>query len=303
MRSRPGITVAVVAVMVVVTGGVAVAANLTLLQPERDRSAVGQLDAVVARATFDQSAVASATADRDADTSGSSASRDIALAAAADAVGGTFVSLEWSTENGRSVFEVTQMVDDGRLVEVYVEAATGAVLEIEYDDQDYPLPVSPVTSPELPEPIDAIRATEIAFAEVGGRLIEVDRTRRDGRLLFEVEMRQPDGQQVEVYIDAVTGDVLRVERERDDETDEWPDGDDDDRVEQQAWDSAVNPISVERAVAFAQAAVPGATLVEVEQSAYQGRPIWEVYLRSGTVVTEVYVDAVSGQVLQVDIDD
>lgn len=51
--------------------------------------------------------------------------------------------------------------------------------------------------------------------EVGGRIIEIDLDRDDGRYVYEVEAVSPDGRMVELSIDAATGAVLDRDYEDD----------------------------------------------------------------------------------------
>ena len=59
------------------------------------------------------------------------------------------------------------------------------------------------------------RILGVVEREVGGRVIEVDLDRDDGRYVYEVEAVSRDGRLVELSIDAATGAVL----DRDDEDD------------------------------------------------------------------------------------
>jgi uncharacterized membrane protein YkoI len=141
--------------------------------------------------------------------------------------------------------------------------------------------------------ITAERAIAIAAAEVGGTFVEVEWTTERGRSVFEVERRLPDGSRIEVSVDAADGTVLEIERE----------GREGDREAERAWSGVTDAIPSDAAVGIARAAVGGGELVEVGRSEHRGRAIWEVYLRDDGRTTEVYVDAVSGEVLEIDIDD
>jgi uncharacterized membrane protein YkoI len=213
---------AAAALLVVGVGGAAIGANLTLLGTERDASTVGRLEIVTARAQL-------------ATTGGAGESSDA------------------STGPGRAGSAPA--------------ALTGG--------------------------ITAERAIAIAAAEVGGTFVKVEWTTERGRSVFEVERRLADGTRVEVSVDAADGTVLAIERE----------GRVDDREAERAWSGVTDAIPSDAAVGIARAAVGGGELVEVGRSEHRGRAIWEVYLREGGRTTEVYVDAISGDVLEIDIDD
>lgn len=318
MRKRSIIAGAAAALLVVGTGGAAIGANLALLGTDRDASTVGQLEVVTARAQLDTFAVTAAVdgeADR-ADAGSTSTgttptatpagiTAEMAIAIAAAEVGGTFVEVEWTTERGRSVFEVEQRLADGSLVEVYVDAADGTVLEIERErrladlaDRARAAVTGDASTPATT--IDATRAVEIAVAAVGGTLIEVERDREYGVDAFEVELRQADGRILDVYVDAVSGAVLLVEEERRDDDDR---DDLDDRDDERAWSGVSDAITSDEAVGIARGAIGGGELVEVERGEERGRAVWEVELLEGGRVTEVSVDVVSGAVLEIDVDD
>ena len=320
MRKRSIVAGAAAALLVVGTGGAAIGANLALLGTDRDASSVGQLEVVTARAQLDPAAVAADTSGGTTEPTASDAApaatpsgitAEMAIAIAAAEVGGTFVEVEWTTERGRSVFEVEQRLADGTRVEVYVDAADGSVLEIEREGRLSDLAdraresirgTSSASSPVAV--IDAARAVEIAVAAVGGTLVEVERDREDGVDVYGVELRQADGRILDVHVDAVSGAVLRVEDEWRDDDDDGDDRDDwDDREDERAWSGVTDAISSDAAARIAREAVGGGDVVEVERDEHRGRAIWEVSLREGGRTTEVYVDAVSGEVLEIDIDD
>jgi len=56
------------------------------------------------------------------------------LAAVEPELGGEIVGVEFEREDGRHVYEFEVVTPAGRLVEVYVDAATARVLEREEDD-------------------------------------------------------------------------------------------------------------------------------------------------------------------------
>jgi uncharacterized membrane protein YkoI len=52
---------------------------------------------------------------------------------------------------------------------------------------------------------------------LGARVIEVELERDGGRLIYEFELIAPDGRILEAEVDALTGAVLEVEAEEDDD--------------------------------------------------------------------------------------
>ena len=67
----------------------------------------------------------------------------------------------------------------------------------------------------------------IALAEVPGEVTEVELENEDGILAYEVELIAADGSEMEVMINAETGEIIEIEAE-DDDCDKDDDEDDDD---------------------------------------------------------------------------
>lgn len=68
---------------------------------------------------------------------------------------------------------------------------------------------------ERGEVLPLTRILEIAEKDAGGRVIEVDLDRDDGRYLYELELITPDGRLLEMEIDGANGRVLEREFEDD----------------------------------------------------------------------------------------
>lgn len=60
--------------------------------------------------------------------------------------------------------------------------------------------------------INSEAAIQIALQRVPGRVVKVELDYEDGRLVYEVDIHNPSGL-YEVHVDAVTGRILKVERE------------------------------------------------------------------------------------------
>lgn len=60
------------------------------------------------------------------------------------------------------------------------------------------------------------QAVEIALTEVAGEIQEVELEKEDGKMIYEIEILNADGQEFEIEIAADTGEVLEVEADEDD---------------------------------------------------------------------------------------
>jgi len=69
---------------------------------------------------------------------------------------------------------------------------------------------------------------EIALSVIPGEVQEVELEREDGMQVYEIEILSANGSEMEVEVNALTGDVLEVEAEDDDDHDDDHDDDCDD---------------------------------------------------------------------------
>lgn len=128
------------------------------------------------------------------------------------AAGVTFVECKLDWEDGVQVYDVEFFTQDGREYDYEINAATGAVVSVDYDAENY------VPTGTSGENIGAEKARSIALAKVPGaesahvRKLELDYD--DGRLVYEVEIFY-NGMEYEGEIDAYSGEIVQWEAERD----------------------------------------------------------------------------------------
>lgn len=133
---------------------------------------------------------------------GAEVSRDEIAAAAAAAVGNGAVvqDVDREVDDGWTGWDVDVRSSDGREYDVYVDL-TGEVLDVRTDSAGAPTAAGPVS---------AAQAADIGAAAAGGEAFDVWPGDEDGRSVYYVDVRTADGL-VEVYVDATTGEVLRIE--------------------------------------------------------------------------------------------
>ena len=153
------------------------------------------------------------TTPSDGKLTGEEAAKAAALAhAGLKAADVTFVKCKLDWENGVQVYDVEFFTQDGREYDYEINAATGAVVSVDYDAENY---VTTVTSGEN---IGMEKARSIALAKVPGaesthvRKLELDYD--DGRLVYEVEIFY-NGMEYEGEIDAYSGEIVQWEADRD----------------------------------------------------------------------------------------
>lgn len=88
---------------------------------------------------------------------------------------------------------------------------------------------------EAASQISQSEAREIAedYYEGGGKITEVVLENEDGDLVYEVEFTESDGNEVDIVIDAYSGNVVGIEDDKtedEDEDEEYDDDEDDDEL-------------------------------------------------------------------------
>ena len=146
---------------------------------------------------------------------------------------------------------------------------------------------------EKEELISPEKAIEIALTEQDGYVESVELEREHGYVYYEVDIENPD---LDVYVDATTGEVLRVD---------WDDKDDrydsDDRYDNNNKQKLENIISVEEAKNIAVSEI-GGEVMEVELDEDDGRYEYELEIRTDRGEADITIDAESGEIVEIDID-
>ena len=108
----------------------------------------------------------------------------------------------------------TKLIAAGALSGLVIAAGTAGMVSAQ----------SAASATTLPEE----QIIAIALAEVPGEVTEVELERDDGVLAYEVELIAADGTEMEVMINAETGEIIEVEAEDDRDGCDKDDEDDDD---------------------------------------------------------------------------
>jgi uncharacterized membrane protein YkoI len=139
--------------------------------------------------------------------------------------------------------------------------------------------------------IDLSKAIDTAKAKIPkGKPIYATTEQEDGKTLFEVFLLVGDSV-TEVEIDAVTGGVVKVEENEDDEVENLADA-------KKVLESA--KIDFTKAITTAKSKVDGGKPFECEMELEDGKSIIEIELLAGKKVMKIEMDAVSGKVLEVE---
>ena len=178
-----------------------------------------------------------------------------------------------------------------------------AGLEVEYDSATYTAVLTTADRVAASDPnsgsyIGVDKAKSIALSDAGVNaadavFLKARLDRDDGRMEYEVEFYS-GSKEYDYDIDALTGEI----RSRDWELDDF-DLYDDDRTQV----SADNVITAEQAKAIAKAQAPStAAVVKCELDRDDGRWVYELELRDGRTEYECDINAVTGVILDWEVD-
>ena len=129
-------------------------------------------------------------------------------------------------------------------------------------------------------------AIEAAQTEFKGKVIEIQLDHDDGKLIYEIELVN-ESKEAEIDLDAMTGDVLEKEEERSDR--------------EKLAKLNENLLSIAEAKEIAIAEFDG-KVIEMELDEDDGRILYEVELRNGSMEAEMDIDAISGDIIEIEID-
>ncbi len=127
-----------------------------------------------------------------------------AFEVALQAAPGTVIGFEDDTHHGEAVWEVLVRGADGSGTEVKISQASGEIVSQESERLS--------AEESLPNKVSIEAAIGIALTEVPGDLMEIELDDHDGSLVWEADIKAPDGKW-EVKIDANSAQVVKVERD------------------------------------------------------------------------------------------
>src|SRR5699024_3709453 len=133
------------------------------------------------------------------------------------------------------------------------------------------------------------KAQEIALSEQDGHIDSIELESEEGYVYYEVEIENGD-REYDIYIEASTGEILKVDRD---------DHDDDDYEMSGALE---NIISAEKAMQIAVEKV-GGKVIEMELDEDDNRYEYEIELKTNDGEVEMTIDAVTGKILEIEKDD
>ncbi|KON89620.1 hypothetical protein AF332_24230 [Sporosarcina globispora] len=135
-------------------------------------------------------------------------------------------------------------------------------------------------------------AKKIALTEAEGRVESIELERASGEQYYEIDIENGK-EDFDIKINALDGEIISIDKDRDDD-------DDNDQSEKEI--SGENIISEQKAIEIAEKEVNG-TMKEIEKDEDDGRILYEIELKTTNGEADVDIDAATGKVLKVEIDD
>lgn len=134
-----------------------------------------------------------------------------------------------------------------------------------------------------------------------GQITELELDRKNGQLIYEVELKGPEGE-YEIKVDASTAEIVKLEQK----PNKVSKGEhDDNRKDDEADDASSEGgarMSIDEAKEIALNEIPG-TIVEVELDREDGLLVYEVEIQTEDGEVEVEVDAYTGKIVMISWDD
>lgn len=122
--------------------------------------------------------------------------------ATALANGGVAVELDRDDDDGELVWEIKVRNDDGSGIQYDISVASGNIVRQEHTSID--------DEAALPHSITMETALRTALDALDSALVEdADLDREDGRLIWDIQLRQTTGVEVEIHVDAETGEIVK----------------------------------------------------------------------------------------------
>lgn len=142
--------------------------------------------------------------------------------------------------------------------------------------------------------ISTEEAKQIALDEFGGKLKSIELEKDDGMMIYDIELlseNKKDDIDIDIDIHAVTGEIIKVDRDDDDDFN-------DDFDDEYSDNNTHVKISLEEAIDIARRDTAG----EVKEAQLDDDGYYEIEIKQGRTEVEFKVDAEHGQIIEKEID-
>ncbi|MCQ4088225.1 PepSY domain-containing protein [Saccharibacillus sp. JS10] len=139
------------------------------------------------------------------------------------------------------------------------------------------------------------RAKEIALKAQAGTVDDVDLETKNGKTYYEVDIDRTNGTDVDVWIDANTGSVLKVVQDDDKKSSSKSD-------KKKSAAAASVKVTSAQAEEIALKQSGGGTVTDIDLEKEHGRFIYEIEVQTTQGEAKIEIDANTGKVLSYDVD-
>lgn len=129
------------------------------------------------------------------------------------------------------------------------------------------------------------KAKELALQKVDGVVTDIELEKDDNRYYYDIEL-QDDKFEYDVEVDAVTGKIIKFEKDYDDDKNHIQTG---------------KVMSTDEAIAIAKTKAAG-VVKEIELGEDDGRKVYEIEMKDDEFEYDIELDAVTGEVLEFEKD-
>ena len=205
-----------------------------------------------------------------------------AVSIASSMFAGPISDVELEKLNGVLVYAV-EIEEGSSEIDVKIDANSGQVLKIEREDE---LGVSEleVINARLTEQ----QAMQVALIAVPGTVTELEAEKVNGRYVYEVEINS-NGEEFDVSVDVVTGEVVSIEQEIEEQYEE-------------DLSSTPSAITESQAKQIALEEMGGGRVTDIERDRENGKMVYEVEIQYGGKEYDVLVEIETGRIAGIEND-
>ena len=132
-------------------------------------------------------------------------------------------------------------------------------------------------------------AEEIAINEFGGKLKSIELEKDDGHFIYDIELLQKNGEDIDLDLNAVSGKIIKIDRHDDDNDDEY---DRSNKIKNVT-------LTIDDAISTAIEDTPG----KVVDAEYDEDGYYDIEMKIGQNEVEMKIDANSGKIIEKENDD
>jgi uncharacterized membrane protein YkoI len=189
--------------------------------------------------------------------------------------GGVIIEIELNFDDSKSTYEVIVRTETAEHI-LLINAHTGEIIKAEYDRVDDKIISNNILS------IKEIQDKVIELTD-GGLVKQIELEEDDGRLYYEIEIKR-ESQEIELVLDAYTGQVLEYENENE--------------LDQAHFDKLEEILDIEKISSIALEFTKGGVIIEIELEHEDNTFIYKITIVSEAREHILMINARSGEIIK-----